>query len=86
MLYLLGKHSAVTMARVMTQRQISPPSEHDRFFVRGTLLLGPGFGRLLPMPLLAPWAWKATFAATMLFPMVGMLADRRRDRRLAGRR
>lgn len=56
---------------------------HRRLHFCGTtMLLGPGFGRLLPMPLLAPWAWEATFAATMLFPIVGMLADRRRDGRV----
>jgi hypothetical protein len=42
------------------------------------MLLGPGFGRLLPMPLLTPWAWEATFAASMVFPVVGVLADVRR--------
>ena len=43
-----------------------------------SLLLGPGFGRLLPMPLLQPWAFEATFAALMIFPLVGVWADIRR--------
>jgi hypothetical protein len=43
-----------------------------------SLLLGPGFGRLMPMPLLPPWAFEATFAATMLFPIAGVVADLRR--------
>ncbi len=42
------------------------------------MLLGPGFGRLLPMPLLQPWAWEATFAATMIFPIIGVTYDVRR--------
>jgi hypothetical protein len=42
------------------------------------LLLGPGFGRLLPMPLLAPWAFEATFLATLLFPMAGIILEARR--------
>ncbi|AQR61013.1 hypothetical protein BZG35_04560 [Brevundimonas sp. LM2] len=42
------------------------------------ILVGPGVGRLLPMPLLAPWAWEATLSVTLLFPIVGMLADQRR--------
>ncbi len=46
-----------------------------------SLLLGPGFGRLLPMPLLQPWAFEATFAALMIFPLVGVWADVRRDGR-----
>lgn len=43
-----------------------------------SLLLGPAFGRLLPMPLLKPLAYEATFAAVMIFPLVGMWADLRR--------
>lgn len=43
-----------------------------------SLLLGPGFGRLLPMPLLQPWAFEATFAALMIFPVVGVFSDIRR--------
>lgn len=48
-------------------------------FCAMTLLLGPGFGRLLPMPLLQPWAFEATFAAVMIFPVVGIVADIRRS-------
>jgi hypothetical protein len=43
-----------------------------------SMLMGPGFGRLMPMPLLAPWSWEATFAASMLFPIAGVIADLRR--------
>ncbi len=43
-----------------------------------SMLLGPAFGRLLPLPLLAPWAYEATFAAVMLFPIAGVIADYRR--------
>lgn len=43
------------------------------------MITGPGFGRLLPMPFLIPWAW---WIAGVLFPMVfiiaGIIADRRR--------
>lgn len=42
------------------------------------MLMAPGFGRLLPMPLLEPWAWEASFAAAMIFPMSGIVADLRR--------
>lgn len=56
---------------------------HRRLHFCGmALLLGPGFGRLLPMPLLAPYAWEATFAATMLFPIAGVIADLRRSGRV----
>lgn len=46
------------------------------------LLVGPGFGRLLPMPLLIPWAFHATFVCVMLLPVIGIIADLRRDGRV----
>lgn len=56
---------------------------HRRLHFCGmSMLLAPGFGRLLPMPLLAPWAWEATAAATLLFPLIGMAADKRRTGRV----
>ena len=56
---------------------------HRRLHFCGmSLLLGPGFGRLLPMPLLQPWAFEATFAALMLFPLAGVIADLRRNGRV----
>ncbi|ATY34800.1 hypothetical protein [Sphingomonas psychrotolerans] len=42
------------------------------------VLTGPAFGRLLPMPLLIPYAGWAVFAAVMVWPLIGILADRRR--------
>jgi hypothetical protein len=41
-------------------------------------LTGPGFGRLLPMPLLIPFAAETAVAASLVFPAWGMLSDRRR--------
>jgi hypothetical protein len=56
---------------------------HRRLHFCGmSLLLGPAFGRLLPLPLLQPWAWEAAFAATMLFPIAGVVADIRRSGRI----
>ena len=56
---------------------------HRRLHFCGmSMLLGPGFGRLLPVPLLAPWAWEATMVACLAFPAVGMLADLRRSGRV----
>ena len=51
-------------------------------FCAMSLLIGPAFGRLLPMPLLQPWAWEASFAACMLFPVAGAWADARRSGRV----
>jgi hypothetical protein len=56
---------------------------HRRLHFCGmSMLLGPGFGRLFPLPLLAPYAWEATFAATLLFPLAGVIADLRRTGRV----
>src|SRR4051812_47415012 len=43
---------------------------------------GNGLGRLLPMPLLIPYAGEAAVAASLFFPIWGMVADRRRDARI----
>jgi hypothetical protein len=56
---------------------------HRRLHFCGmALLLGPGFGRLLPLPLFQPWAWEATVIPCLLFPIAGMIADRRRSGRV----
>jgi hypothetical protein len=34
------------------------------------------------MPLLAPWAWEATFAACLVFPLAGVVSDLRRSGRV----
>jgi hypothetical protein len=41
------------------------------------MLLGPAFGRLLPMPLMIPWAFEAAIVAGLYVPLVGMWRDRR---------
>lgn len=47
-----------------------------------SILTGPGIGRLLPLPLFIPWAWQITFLATLIFPVIAMIADKRRDGRV----
>lgn len=51
-------------------------------FCAMAILLGPAFGRLLPMPLLAPWAFEATVAACALLPVTAAVIDRRRTGRI----
>lgn len=69
--------AGLTTAAIVLRRRTD---WHRRLHFCGmTMLLGPGFGRLLPMPLLAPWAWEATFAVSLLFPLVGMAVDLRRS-------
>lgn len=48
-------------------------------FCSMAILTGPGFGRLLPTPFMIPWSWWVVgFAAPLIFPLIGMLADFRR--------
>jgi len=69
--------AGLTLAAVAMRRQTQ---WHRRLHFCGmSLLLGPAFGRLLPLPLLQPWAWEAAFAATLLFPAAGIIADLRRS-------
>ncbi|HEX4848728.1 MAG TPA: hypothetical protein VFV30_11330 [Novosphingobium sp.] len=40
-------------------------------------ITGPGFGRLLPMPLIAPYGFEAAGLAGLVFPLAGLIRDRR---------
>ncbi len=41
-------------------------------------ILGPGIGRLLPMPLLIPYAFESAGIASLVFPIAGIIYDRRK--------
>lgn len=72
--------AGLTVAAVRLRRRTE---WHRRLHFCGmSLLLGPAFGRMLPMPLLPPLAWETSVAITMLFPVAGMLADIRRNGRI----
>lgn len=47
-------------------------------YVAMVSLTGPAFGRLLPMPLLIPWAWWAANLLPLVFIAIAIAADRRR--------
>jgi len=47
-----------------------------------SVLTGPGLGRLIPAPLLIPYAWPISIALTWIFPLIGIAADLRRDGRV----
>ena len=47
-----------------------------------SILTGPGLGRLLPMPLMIPWAWSVSVSLTFIFPLIGMIADLRQNGRV----
>ena len=52
---------------------------HRRLLYCGmAILAGPAFGRLLPLPLMIPWADWGVFAAILIFPAIGIVADLRR--------
>lgn len=52
------------------------PDWHSRLQVGSfVLLMGPGFGRLLPMPLLPPYAHEIAALIALVFPLAGMFYD-----------
>jgi hypothetical protein len=68
--------AGLTTAAIVMRRRTE---WHRRLHYCGmSMLLGPAFGRLLPLPLLSPWSWEAVFAATLIFPIIGIVADKRR--------
>ncbi len=72
--------AGLTFAAVALRRQTE---WHRRLhFSAMALMLGPAFGRLLPLPLLMPWAWEADLAACVVFLLVAMALDARRGGRV----
>jgi hypothetical protein len=47
-----------------------------------SVLTGPGLGRIIPAPLLIPYAWPISIALTWIFPLIGIAADLRRTGRV----
>lgn len=53
---------------------------HRRMMFMGmAVLTGPGIGRLLPMPLMIPHAWHVAALSPLIFPVIAMIADKRRQ-------
>lgn len=72
--------AGLTVAAVRLRRHTE---WHRRLHFCGmALLIAPAFGRLLPMPLIQPWAWELSFAAGLMFPIIGAVADIRRSGRI----
>lgn len=56
---------------------------HRRLHYCGTaMLMAPAISRLLPSPLLMPYAYEAAFVPVLIFPAIGIVADLRRGRRV----
>ncbi|NJC35287.1 hypothetical protein GGR88_002801 [Sphingomonas jejuensis] len=78
-LFVLG-FGGLTAAAIVQRRNTS---WHRRLMICGmAILTGPAFGRLLPLPLMIPWAGWGVFVAVMLFPLAGMIGDLRRVGRI----
>ncbi len=72
--------AGLTAAAIVYRKQTA---WHARLHYCGmALLLGPAFGRLMPLPLFIPYAYEATFAAVLIFPAIGVAADLRRRRKV----
>lgn len=77
---LLVLFGAIVMVALRTRRHMG---WHRRLMMTAmAILTGPGFGRLLPMPLFMPHAWRTVILFTLIFPIVGMIADKRRTGRV----
>lgn len=73
-LSLLGFVGLTGAAVVMRRRT----DWHARLHICGmTMIMGPAFGRMLPMPLLIPYAFESAGLAAALFPLAGAVRDRR---------
>ena len=49
---------------------------HARLHVSAfVMLMGPGFGRLLPMPFLTPYAFEIAVLVPLIFPIIGIVRD-----------
>lgn len=69
--------ATLTLAGVRMRRRTE---WHRRLNYCGmSMLIGPGIARILPLPLLLPWAWESFFAACLIFPLIGVWADIRRS-------
>lgn len=77
---LLVCFSGLVAAAIVLRRKTD---WHRRLMlVSYSILTGPGLGRLLPMPLMIPNAWRIMMVITMIFPVIGMIADKRRHGRI----
>ena len=72
--------AGLTVAAISLRRRTE---WHRRLHYSGmSVLLGPAIGRLIPAPFLIPFAFEVTFLLCMIFPVIGMIADKRRTGRV----
>lgn len=69
---LIGFAGLFTAALLLRHRK----DWHTRLQVSAfVMLMGPGFGRLLPMPFLPPYAFEIAGLVALIFPVIGILRD-----------
>lgn len=67
---------AFTVAAIVMRKRTD---WHARLHICGmTMIMGPGFGRLLPTPLFIPYAFEVTGIVALVFIFAGMIRDRRK--------
>ena len=72
--------AALTASAIRLRRQTD---WHKRLHICGmAAIIGPGFGRILPMPLLGSYAFDIAVLAGLMFPLAGAVRDLRRDGRV----
>lgn len=72
----LVSFAGLTAAAIINRRRTE---WHRRLHYSGmSILLGPAFGRLLPLPFLIPYAYESVLAMVLIFPAIGIIADLRR--------
>ncbi|MBE7608299.1 hypothetical protein G6O43_25645, partial [Salmonella enterica subsp. enterica serovar 4:-:1,2] len=65
--------AALIVAAIVRRRQTE---WHRRLNFSGmALLLGPAYGRLLPMPFLIPYAYEVDTLAVLILPVIGIVFD-----------
>lgn len=69
---LLGAVGLVVAALVLRKNRDWHPRLQIGAF---TLLMGPGFGRILPMPFLKPFAFEIATGVAVIVPLIGMVRD-----------
>lgn len=69
---LLGAVGLVVAALVLRKNRDWHPRLQIGAF---TLLMGPGFGRILPMPFLKPYAFEIATGVAVIVPLIGMVRD-----------
>jgi hypothetical protein len=73
---LLGAFAATALWALRRRRH---QGWHRRLLLASmAVLTGPGLGRLLPMPLMIPYAWTISFVASLVWIAIAMVYDVRR--------